>query len=130
MLTASSTFDGVDAAGFVVLYGAVLLEGTADWQLRRFLRSEQPKPYCDQGLWAWCRHPNYLGEMGFWWGLYMVAFAADPSWWWSILGAVSITCMFVWVSAPWLDTRNLARRPGYASYVLQTFSLLPWPPSR
>jgi len=130
ILNSSSPLDGADVAALVLLFAAVLLEGVADWQLRRFLRREDRKPYCDVGLWAWCRHPNYLGEMGFWWGLYLLALATDVSWWWSGLGALSNTVMFVWVSAPWLDARNLARRPGYASYMLQTYSLLPWIPSR
>lgn len=130
ILNATQGYGIEDALALLVLYGAVALEGTADWQLRRFLRKKGRKPFCDEGLWAWCRHPNYLGEMGFWWGLYLLALAADPTWWWAGIGALSITVMFVFVSAPWLDTRNLARRPGYATYVLRTFSLIPWPPSR
>jgi steroid 5-alpha reductase family enzyme len=130
ILTSTRPLDGADIAALIVLYLAVLLEGASDWQLRRFLRRADRKPYCDEGLWAWCRHPNYLGEMGFWWGLFLLGFAADHSWWWSGFGAVAITAMFVFISAPWLDTRNLSRRSGYASYMLQTYALIPWPPPR
>ena len=117
-----------DALALLVLFGAIALEATSDWQLRRFLKKETRKPFCEEGLWAWCRHPNYLGEIGFWVGLYLLGMASNPGWWWSGVGALSITLMFVFISAPWLDARNLARRPGYAGYILRTFSLLPWPP--
>jgi len=130
IFTSTRAVDAVDIVALMVIYGAVLLEGTSDWQLRRFLRREDRKTFCDEGLWAWCRHPNYVGEMGFWWGLFLLGFATDPTWWWSGVGALAITVMFVFISAPWLDARNLARRPGYAGYMLQTFSLIPWPPSR
>jgi steroid 5-alpha reductase family enzyme len=32
----------------------------------------------DMGLWRWCRHPNYLGEVLFWVSLWLFAIAADP----------------------------------------------------
>jgi steroid 5-alpha reductase family enzyme len=81
----------------------------------------------DTGLWAFSRHPNYLGELSFWWGLYLFALAADPSWWWAIAGAVSITLLFVFLSVPLLDRRSLGRRPQYREHMKRVPALFPNP---
>ena len=31
----------------------------------------------DKGLWALSRHPNYLGEIMTWWGLFLIGMGAD-----------------------------------------------------
>ena len=73
-------------------FGAIWLEARADKELRRFRLSNPPAgEFLHSGLWAWSRHPNYLGEMGFWWGLWLFALAANPGWWWSVVGPLTIT---------------------------------------
>ena len=42
--------------------------------------------------------------------------AANPTWWWTVVGALSITLMFRFVSLPMIETRMLERRPGYAEF--------------
>ena len=54
----------------------------------------------DRGLWRFSRHPNYFGELSFWWGLWLFALAADPAWWWTIIGPLAMTAMFLGVSIP------------------------------
>jgi len=54
-----------DGLGALVLVGAVALEGLADEQLHRF-KAARLGPICDQGLWAWSRHPNYFFEFCAW----------------------------------------------------------------
>lgn len=116
----------LDVVAVVVAIGAIALETAADQQLRRFLdgRSDHREILAD-GLWAYCRHPNYLGENMFWWGLFLLGLAAAPQWWWSMAGAVAITAMFVLVSVPMLDQRSLARRPGYDEHMKRVPALLP-----
>jgi steroid 5-alpha reductase family enzyme len=116
----------LDAAGLVVTAGAIGIEAMADEQLRAF-RLSKPAPgrILDTGLWAISRHPNYLGELSFWWGLYFFALAADPSWWWAMAGAVSITLLFVFLSVPLLDRRSLARRPQYGEHMKRVPALFP-----
>ena len=77
------------------------------------------------GVWSWSRHPNYLGEMGLWWGLWLFGIAADPSWWWTIVGPLGITLMFVFVSLPMIEKRMAARRPAYAEYAESSSLVLP-----
>ena len=67
-----------DVVATVVTGGAIVLEMVADEQLRAFNRTKSPGDICTVGLWAWCRHPNYLGELSFWWGLWLFGLAADP----------------------------------------------------
>jgi steroid 5-alpha reductase family enzyme len=120
----------LDALAVFVTGGAILLETVADEQMRAFARTKQPGDVMTRGLWARSRHPNYLGEIGFWTGLALFGLAADPSWWWSLLGPVAMIVMFVTASIPMLDTRSIERRPGYADHMRRVPALLPRPGRR
>lgn len=113
----------LDALALLVTAGSIILETVADRQLRRHRLAG--KGGLASGLWARCRHPNYLGEIGFWWGLYLFALAANPAWWWTGIGALGIHLLFVQVSVPMMD-RHLARRyPGHADRTRSLPALLP-----
>lgn len=117
-----------DAVGFVVTLGAIALEARADNELRRFrLTTQEPGKILDTGIWAHCRHPNYLGEILFWWGLFFFALAADTSARWVIVGPLAINALFVFVSVPLMTKRALARRPAYKERIARVPALLPRP---
>jgi steroid 5-alpha reductase family enzyme len=122
----------LDVLAVVVAGGAVLLEAVADGQLRRFLRVRRdPAAILESGLWALCRHPNYLGEILFWWGLFLSGLAASPRRAWTVVGPLAITLLFVRVSVPWMDRRMAARHPGWSARVRSVPALLPgWPGRR
>ncbi|MBW2701198.1 MAG: DUF1295 domain-containing protein [Deltaproteobacteria bacterium] len=121
--------DGVAAAVTLV---AIVIEAISDRQLRRHIRSPDFKPDAtfNKGLWRFSRHPNYFGEVGFWWGLGLFALAAAPEHYWALAGALSMTSMFLIVSIPMIDKRMLARRADYAERMKTTSALIPWPPRR
>ena len=121
----------IDLLAVVVMLGSILLEAVADWQLRGFVaRPENAGKTVDIGLWRWSRHPNYLGEIGVWWGLWLFGLAADPSWWWTVIGPLAMVALFAGVSIPLMEERNLARRPDYAEYQKSVAALVPLPMSR
>ncbi len=118
----------LDIAALVATAAAIAIEATADRQLRVFLRTRRdPEDVLNKGLWAFCRHPNYLGEILFWWGLFLFGVAAAPAWAWSVVGPLSITLLFVFVSVPWMDRRLLLRHPAWAQTMRSLPALLPWP---
>jgi steroid 5-alpha reductase family enzyme len=117
-----------DAVGFVVTLGAIALEARADHELRIFrLTNQTSGKILNTGVWAHCRHPNYLGEILFWWGLFFFALAADSSARWVIIGPLAINALFVFVSVPLMTKRALARRPSYRERIEQVPGLLPRP---
>ena len=119
-------FGALDVLAAGITGGAILLEATADQQLRRFrLSKPAPEAILETGVWAYCRHPNYLGEMGFWWGLFFFALAADPTAWWFGGGAVGITLLFRFLSLKLIDDRMLARRPDYKVRMETVPALIP-----
>jgi steroid 5-alpha reductase family enzyme len=118
----------LDALAALVAGGGIALEAVADLQLRRFLSARRdPAAVLGDGLWALCRHPNYLGEILFWWGLWLFGLAADPAWAWTAVGPAAITLLFVLVSAPWMDRRMLAGHPAFAGRIATVPALFPWP---
>jgi steroid 5-alpha reductase family enzyme len=108
---------------------AIAIEAIADAQLRRFrLKPErQASEILASGLWAWSRHPNYFGEISFWWGLFVFALAANPGQLWPGAGALAITLLFRFVSLRLIETRMLERRPGYAEHARRLPAFIPWP---
>jgi len=120
-------FGALDGIALIVTGGAILVETVADEQMRRFARTKAEGDVMQEGLWAWSRHPNYFGELSFWWGLWLFGLAADASWWWTIAGPLAMTAMFHFASIPMLDRRSLARRPGYEEHMRRLPALIPWP---
>jgi steroid 5-alpha reductase family enzyme len=126
VVTGVRRFGLLDLLALVVTAGAIVLETVADEQLRRFNARKQPGEICAEGLWSRSRHPNYLGEMGFWWGLWLFGVAARPgALWWTAIGPVAITLMFRFASIPMLDERSRARRPGYEEHEARVPAVVP-----
>ncbi len=121
----------LDAAGVAVAVASIAIETVADLQLRRFMASRRPRgATLDTGVWAWCRHPNYLGEIGFWWGLWLLGVAASPGLGWSVLGPVAMTALFAFASIPMKDRRMLENHPEYAERMRRVPALFPLPRRR
>lgn len=122
----------LDLFALAVTGGAIWIEARADRELLRFRRSHPPREaILASGVWAWSRHPNYFGEMSFWWGLWLFGVAAAPAWWWATLvGPVAITLLFRFASLPLIETRMLARRPAFAEHQQRVSMVVPWPPVR
>jgi steroid 5-alpha reductase family enzyme len=119
----------LDLAAAVVTAGAIVIETAADEQLQRFLTSpREPGQLLDTGLWAYSRHPNYFGEVVFWWGIWWFGLAAHPAFWWTVIGPLVMTALFVLISIPMIDRRSLVRRPAFADYSRRVSSLVPWLP--
>lgn len=116
-------------AGGLTMLAATVIEAVADRQLREFVRSEPPRgAIMDQGLWRYSRHPNYFGELTFWWGLWLFGCGVSPDdWLWTFAGPASMTILFVFVSIPLLDRRSLERREGYADHMKRVSGLVPLP---
>ncbi len=123
---ANNPFNWLDGIATILTAGAIWLEGTADKQLHNFVTTNKtPGAIMKSGLWASSRHPNYLGEMLFWWGLYLFALAAGWQNWWCIVGPLCISLLFRFISIPMLDKRSLERRPKYDEHMQEVPMLFP-----
>ena len=126
LATGNKPIGFLDIIAIIVTAGAIILETTADRQLRQFvLKNTKPGAIMDRGLWAYSRHPNYFGEILFWWGLWVFGLAVAPGYWWTVIGPVVITLLFITISIPLMDKRNLKRRPGYGEHCHKIPALIP-----
>ncbi len=119
----------LDLLALIVTGGAILIEATADRQLHEFTAEvNDKKQIMNRGLWRYSRHPNYFGEISFWWGLFLFGLAPGVFYWWTAVGPLAITVMFIVVSIPMMEKRMLERRPGYEERRKKVSALIPWPP--
>lgn len=117
---------------FVIALGAVAIEAYADYHMNLFkkdLADGYVSGCCRYGLWRNSRHPNYFGEMLFWWAIYFMVLITIPSQWYLFIGALVITLMFFFISIPLAEGR-IQRKGGYRRYRKQTHLLLPIPKLR
>ena len=118
------TFAPLSVFGAIIMLAAVYLEFISDRAIHRFLR-EHPGEHrtCDISVWRYSRHPNYLGEMSFWAGMYLYFAALCPEIWYMGLGFLTIELLFLFVSIPMMEKHNAHRREDYAAYRARTSRL-------
>ena len=108
--------------GFIVCISSATIQLIADKQIHDF-RVANPGKYCNVGLWKHGRHPNYFGEMSFWWGVWIM-YAAFNGIDLFIGGPIAMSAMFLGISIPLMEKRQLQNKPGYADYRKQTRMLI------
>ena len=86
----------------------------ADAQSHKF-RSEHPGQVCNVGLWKHGRHPNYFGEIQMWWGVW-VMYASFCGIDWLVLCPIAMTALFLFISIPMMERRQLENKQGYSDY--------------
>ncbi len=117
----------LDIVAALVVLAAVTIEGTADFQMQRFRSGPQAvEQAIPPGLWSSSRHPNYFGEVLFWWGLYLFVPLAYPGFWWVIIGPLAILLLFLGISIPLMERHLLARHPNYQEYRQRVSPFFPW----
>jgi steroid 5-alpha reductase family enzyme len=118
----------LDVVAAVVTLTAIVIEATADLQMRRFRRSLSAKrDAMPQGLWSVSRHPNYFGEVLFWWGLFLFVPLTYPDFRLVIIGPLLILGLFLGVSIPLMERHLIAEHPNYVEYQRRVVSpFFPW----
>jgi steroid 5-alpha reductase family enzyme len=112
--------------GLLVCLAAVALQYAADTQMRRFREKPENRGRVNRaGVWKYSRHPNYLGEILMWWGVCLAALSVPGASVLYAIGPLVNTLMFVFISIPMMERRQLRGKGEYADYKAETGMLLP-----
>ena len=123
VVESSSGFSFLSVMALILSLFAIILQTSADIQMHRF-RKRPNGSFIRNGLWRYSRHPNYLGEILMWWGIALSAVALLGFRWYLIIGAVSNTLLFLFVSIPLADGKQ-SKKEGFEEYKKQTRILIP-----
>ena len=80
------------------------------------------------GLWGYLRHPNYLGEQGFWFALYFFVLGAGATMYgvfnMTLVGPLFLILLFLG-SSTFGESISSSKYPKYSDYQRQVFKYLP-----
>ncbi len=124
--------DGVLIAGIIIMAFGLVFETVADIQ-KNNQKKQNPKRFCDKGLYKFVRCPNYLGEMIFWTGVLVSSvnvLSGVGQWVIALIGYIGI--IFVMFSgARRLEIRqnkSYGKDPEYQKYVKTVPIMVPFIP--
>ncbi len=97
--------DLIAAAAFVALLVVETLADQQQWEFQNRKAAaregrgapdgDTKRGFLTEGLFAYSRHPNYFGEIGIWWMVYLFGVAGSGKWFgWSLAGPVLLTLLF------------------------------------
>ena len=119
------SFTLLSLPGALMMPAGVVLELVSDRAIHRFLAEHRgERRTCNVSVWKFSRHPNYLGEMSFWTGMYLYFLGRCPGAWYKGLGFLTIIILFLFVSIPMMEKHNLENRTDYGEYREKTSVLL------
>lgn len=125
--------DGWSFLGMGVFLFGLVFESVADYQKYKFKsRPENKARWMASGLWRKIRHPNYLGEISVWTGIWIFSLPA-LTFTQGLIAALSPAFIFVLLrfisGIPLLEQsaeKKWGRLPEYQAYKKQSGRLLPW----
>lgn len=115
----------ITVIGFLICLSAASIQYISDSQMRRFKKSNAGHSCIDSGLWRYSRHPNYFGEVSFWWGIWIIQISILPNLWVTVLGPVFMTLLFLFISIPMMEKRN-ENKENYREYKDEVSVFIPW----
>lgn len=122
-LNDAQQLNGLILIGAVVSGGGILLESIADIQAHRFRKCFKGLVN-NTGLWKYSRHPNYLGEILMWFGVFIMLMGVNNSYYLTIIGPILNLMLFMFISIPLMEKRQRQTKPEYEVYQDLTNPLL------
>ena len=118
----------VTVLGVAVWLVGVTFESVGDRQLKVFKSDPANRGVVmDRGLWAWTRHPNYIGDATVWFSLWLITISGR--WALATVGSpLLMTYFLVYVTGARLTEKLMAGRPGFDEYKSHTAFFFPRPP--
>lgn len=102
--------------GLLISLTAVILQQISDVQMYNYrMNKSRESQVINTGLWRFSRHPNYLGEILFWVGIYISYFSYIRVFDFNVLYPILMIFMFRFISIPMME-RKLSSREGYSKY--------------
>ena len=144
----TATISALELAAYVLWLSAFAFEFTADAQKLRFARrmkvEQKSRMHCAEGLWRYCRHPNYFGEWMVWNALSLATIpsllvfgGSMPGW---LIVSMAAGVLFLpftmyqvlthYSGAVPAEYYSAQKRPGYAEYQRTTNMFFPGRPRR
>lgn len=126
----------LEIVGALVWLAGFGIEAVADAQKRRFRADPANRGrFISTGLWAWSRHPNYVGEIVLWVGIALIAAPVLQGWQLvTLVSPVFVALLLTRISGiPILERKADATwggQPDYEAYKAATPVLFPRPPRR
>lgn len=123
----------------MLMVGCLIIETVADQQQWNYQSKKKEKRnsgltakgFITTGLWKYSRHPNFLAEQLFWWGVYLfgVSAAGECVWsmHWSMAGTAFLTLLFQG-STHLTESITAGKYPKYKEYQASTNRFLLWFP--
>ena len=99
---------------------AVLIQIISDQQMYNFRKNITEPKTMKSGLWYYSRHPNYFGEILFWFSLFIFALASNLSLAWLLIGSLIMYALIAIASVSMMDKRSLERRSDFKEYMDST----------
>eukprot|EP00045_Choanoeca_perplexa_P003048 m.28431 g.28431 ORF g.28431 m.28431 type:complete len:335 (+) comp11836_c0_seq1:172-1176(+) len=131
-----------DYVGWALWVIGFYLQVSADLTKMQFKKTARSGDFCNHGVWAVSRHPNYCGEIFMWWGIFISATrvfgTGDDDWGWvTILSPILTMVLLLFASGiptaegqaqgRYMKTPEDKRR--YEAYRTQTPPLFPFLPA-
>lgn len=119
-------FSLLQLIGLAIMILGTLLELVSDKNMATFKNVRTSKDeIINVGLWKYSRHPNYLGEILFWYGVALVFILNNLNLWFVIIGAILNTMLFLFISIPLAENHLKSYKKGFDEYKRKTRMLLP-----
>lgn len=118
----TTTFTVFSIVGIVLFFIGLILEATADAQKFAFNNEPTNKDkWIDEGVWRLSRHPNYLGEMLVWIGMYLAVVSSlqGVDVFWALLSPLYIVLLLLFVSGIPLLEKAANKKWGTSSAYIQ-----------
>ena len=123
----SDSLSNLVYVGFILIIVAVTVQYISDDQMRKFRKDDNNfGKTMKYGLWKYSRHPNYFGEVSFWFGIYLFALASGETSILLLACPMLMLALFVFISCPMMDNRSLKKRSDYREYMKKTPQLFMW----
>jgi len=118
----------IEYIGAALWFIAIMGEGIADWQLKKFKQNVNNKgKVCIIGLWNYSRHPNYFFQLMIWISVFIFALPSRYGWV-SVICPLSIGYLIFKVTGiPMTEEQSLrSKGDAYKEYQRTTSAFIPW----